>query len=111
VAAKHHFSAKTLIWIAHPEPRSFYIAVESFRGGRKWIRCPETGIREARPRNGLMEKKKRAVRDHDMRRTCIKLARFLSILSIKRGNWFYWADRAEREDRAEIKESPVFMHI
>ncbi|MGZ4888216.1 MAG: hypothetical protein ACXWBH_03490, partial [Candidatus Angelobacter sp.] len=36
---------------------------------------------------------------------------FLSILSIKRRNWFYWADRAERADRAEIKESPVFMRI
>jgi hypothetical protein len=36
---------------------------------------------------------------------------FLSILSIKRGNWFYWADRAERADRAEIKESHVFMRI
>jgi len=43
--------------------------------------------------------------------TCSKLVLFLSILSIKRGNWFYWADRAERADRAEIKESPVFMHI
>jgi hypothetical protein len=36
---------------------------------------------------------------------------FLSILSIKRGNWFYWADRAETADRAESKESPVFMRI
>jgi len=30
---------------------------------------------------------------------------FLSILSIKCGNWFYWADRAES------KESPLFMRI
>ncbi len=36
---------------------------------------------------------------------------FLSILSIKRGNWFYWADRAETAERAEIKESPLFMRI
>jgi hypothetical protein len=36
---------------------------------------------------------------------------FLSILSIKCRNWFYWADRAERADRAEIKESHVFMRI
>jgi hypothetical protein len=34
---------------------------------------------------------------------------FLSILSIKCGNWFYWADRAERADWAESKESPVFI--
>jgi hypothetical protein len=34
---------------------------------------------------------------------------FLSILSIKPGNWFYWADRAETAERAEIKESPLFM--
>ena len=33
---------------------------------------------------------------------------FLSILSIKCGNWFYWADRAER---AESKESPAFTRI
>jgi hypothetical protein len=33
---------------------------------------------------------------------------FLSILSIKCGNWFYWVDRAER---AESKESPEFMRI
>jgi len=33
---------------------------------------------------------------------------FLSILSIKCRNWFYWADTA---DRAEITESSVFMHI
>jgi len=39
------------------------------------------------------------------------LFRFLSILSIKRGNWFYWADRAETAERAEIKESPLFMAI
>jgi hypothetical protein len=36
---------------------------------------------------------------------------FLSILSIKRRNWFYWADRAERADKAEIKEFPVSMRI
>jgi hypothetical protein len=36
---------------------------------------------------------------------------FLSILSIKCGNWFYWVDGAERADRAEIKECPVFMRI
>jgi hypothetical protein len=36
---------------------------------------------------------------------------FLSILSIKCGNWFYWADRAETAERAESKESPVFMRI
>jgi hypothetical protein len=36
---------------------------------------------------------------------------FLSILSIKCRNWFYWADRAETADRAESKESSVFMHI
>jgi hypothetical protein len=36
---------------------------------------------------------------------------FLSILSIKPGNWFYWADRAERADKPEIKECPVFMRI
>jgi hypothetical protein len=30
---------------------------------------------------------------------------FLSVPSIKCGNWFYWADRAERE------ESPLFMRI
>jgi hypothetical protein len=36
---------------------------------------------------------------------------FLSILSIKHGNWFYWADRAEAAERAESKESPVFMRI
>ena len=36
---------------------------------------------------------------------------FLSILSIKRGNWFYWADRAERADTAESRESPVFMRV
>jgi hypothetical protein len=36
---------------------------------------------------------------------------FLSILSIKCGNWFYWADRAEAAERAETKESPVFMPI
>jgi hypothetical protein len=36
---------------------------------------------------------------------------FLSILSIKRENWFYWAERAETADRAEIKESPLFMDI
>lgn len=37
--------------------------------------------------------------------------RFLSILSIKRGNWFYCADWAERAERAESKESPVVMRI
>jgi hypothetical protein len=36
---------------------------------------------------------------------------FLSILSIKCGNWFYWADRAETADTAESKESPAFMRI
>jgi hypothetical protein len=36
---------------------------------------------------------------------------FLSILSIKCGNWFYWADRVETAERAEIKESPLFMLI
>jgi hypothetical protein len=36
---------------------------------------------------------------------------FLSILSIKRGNWFYWAERAETAERAEIKESPLFIYI
>jgi hypothetical protein len=36
---------------------------------------------------------------------------FLSILSIKCGNWFYWADRAETAERAESKELPVFMPI
>jgi len=36
---------------------------------------------------------------------------FLSILSIKCRNWFYWADRAEAAERAESKESPVFMQI
>jgi hypothetical protein len=36
---------------------------------------------------------------------------FLSILSIKCRNWFYWADGAERADRAETKESPVSMRI
>ena len=40
-----------------------------------------------------------------------KLMCFLSILSIKCGNWFYWADRAETADRAEIKEIPVFVRI
>jgi hypothetical protein len=30
---------------------------------------------------------------------------FLSILSIKCGNWFYWADRAETGERAEAKNS------
>jgi hypothetical protein len=57
-----------------------------------------------------MKKKKKAVCDHDVRRTCAKLG-FLSILSIKCGNWFYWADRAETAERAESKESPVFMRI
>jgi hypothetical protein len=37
--------------------------------------------------------------------------RFLSILSIKRGNWFYWADRAETAERAEIKESVLLICI
>ena len=36
---------------------------------------------------------------------------FLSILSIKCRNWFYGADRAERADRAESKEFPVFMRV
>jgi hypothetical protein len=36
---------------------------------------------------------------------------FLSILSIKCRNWFYWADRAETAERAEIKEFPLFMRI
>jgi hypothetical protein len=36
---------------------------------------------------------------------------FLFILSIKHGNWFYWADRAEAAERAESKESPVLMRI
>ena len=36
---------------------------------------------------------------------------FLSILSIKCGNWFYWAERAETADRAEMMESPLFMQI
>jgi hypothetical protein len=36
---------------------------------------------------------------------------FLSILSIKCRNRFYWVDRAERADGAESKESPVFMGI
>jgi hypothetical protein len=36
---------------------------------------------------------------------------FLSILSIKRGNWFYWAARAETAERAESKETRVFMPI
>jgi len=57
------------------------------------------------------EEEKGAVHDHDVRRTCDKLARFLSILSIKCGNWFYWAERAEAAERAEIKEFPVFMRI
>jgi hypothetical protein len=39
------------------------------------------------------------------------LAAFLSILSVKRGNWFYWADRAETAERAESKDDPVFMRI
>jgi hypothetical protein len=42
---------------------------------------------------------------------CVQKSGFLSILSIKRGNCFYWADRAETAERAEIKESPVFMRI
>jgi hypothetical protein len=36
---------------------------------------------------------------------------FLSILSIRCGNWFYWADRAETAERAESKETRVFMRI
>jgi hypothetical protein len=36
---------------------------------------------------------------------------FLSILSIECRNRFYWADRAETAERAESKESPVFMRI
>ena len=36
---------------------------------------------------------------------------FLSILSIKCGNWFYWADRAETAEKVEIKESPLFMLV
>jgi hypothetical protein len=36
---------------------------------------------------------------------------FLSILSIKCRNWFYWADRAETAERAEIKETPLFIRI
>jgi hypothetical protein len=36
---------------------------------------------------------------------------FLSILSIKCRNWFYWADRAEAAERAESKEFPVSMLI
>ena len=36
---------------------------------------------------------------------------FLSILSIKCGNWFYWADRVETAETAEIKEFPAFMRI
>jgi hypothetical protein len=31
--------------------------------------------------------------------------------SIKRGNWFYWADRAETAERTESKEYPEFMRI
>jgi hypothetical protein len=42
---------------------------------------------------------------------CILPRTFLSILSIKCGNWFYWADRAETADRAESTESTVFMRI
>ena len=38
-------------------------------------------------------------------------AEFLSILSIKRRNWFYWADRAETAERAESRESTVFERI
>jgi hypothetical protein len=41
---------------------------------------------------------------------CLLLC-FLSVLSIKRGNWFYWADRAETAERAESKESPLFIRI
>jgi hypothetical protein len=36
---------------------------------------------------------------------------FLSILSIKYGKRFYWADRAETAERAENKESFVYMLI
>ncbi|HEV2962305.1 MAG TPA: hypothetical protein VG649_10810 [Candidatus Angelobacter sp.] len=32
---------------------------------------------------------------------------FLSILSIKRRNWFYWVDRADSADRAEMAIIPI----
>jgi len=39
------------------------------------------------------------------------ISSILSILSIKCGNWFYWAERAETAERAEITDSPLFMRI
>ena len=33
---------------------------------------------------------------------------FLSILSIKFGNWFYWADRAETTEKAGMAENAIF---
>jgi hypothetical protein len=36
---------------------------------------------------------------------------FLSILSIKCGNWFYRVDGAETAETAEIREFPLFTAI
>jgi hypothetical protein len=57
---------------------------------------------------GLMEKKKRRFAIMTCAERALSSLCFLSILSIKCRNWFYWAERAER---AESKEWPVFMRI